>query len=111
VSRGTPPLARQTHLLLVILGVYLFAQVIAKQYPALGQAITLAVTLPIPSGALFWWFTQRIDRYAKQPAKLMLITLAPRVIRTAFDGFILGAFIGLGFQLPEDVAYATTAEW
>ena len=156
------------YLLLVMLGVYLFAQVIAKQYPAFGQAITLAVTLLIPYGALFWWFTQRIDRYAKLPAKLMvaafvwggfaatwamaasandaarslyakvfgqtwalnwgagltapfteelakgagllmLITLAPRVIRTAFDGFILGAFIGLGFQLLEDVAYATTA--
>ena len=40
---------------------------------------------------------------------MLLITLAPRVIRTAFDGFILGAFIGLGFQLLEDVAYATTA--
>src|SRR6476646_9533647 len=137
-----------------MLGVYLFAQVIARQYPAFGQAITLAVTLLIPYGALFWWFTQRIDRYAKLPAKLMvaafvwggfaatwamaasandsarsiyaklfgqtwalnwgaglllLITLAPRVIRTAFDGFILGAFIGLGFQLLEDVAYATTA--
>lgn len=142
------------YILLVMLGVVLFAQVIARQYPAFGQAITLAVTLLIPYGALFWWFTQRIDRYAKLPAKLMvaafvwggfaatwamaasandsarsiyaklfgqtwalnwgaglllLITLAPRVIRTAFDGFILGAFIGLGFQLLEDVAYATTA--
>ena len=60
------------YLLLVMLGVYLFAQVIAKQYPAFGQAITLAVTLLIPYGALFWWFTQRIDRYAKLPAKLMV---------------------------------------
>lgn len=156
------------YLLLVTLGVFLFAEVIASQYPAFGQAITLAVTLLIPYSALFWWFTQRIDRYAKLPAKLMvaafvwggfaatwamaatandaarslyaklfgqtwalnwgagltapfteelakgaglllLITLAPRVIRTAFDGFILGAFIGLGFQILEDVSYATTA--
>ena len=31
------------------------------------------------------------------------------MIRTAFDGFILGAYIGLGFQLIEDVAYAMTS--
>lgn len=156
------------YLVLVTLGVLLFSEVMIGQYPAFGQGITVAVTLLIPYGSLFWWFTQRIDRYAKLPAKLMvaafvwggfaatwamaasandasrslyaklfgqtwalnwsagltapfteelsksaglllLITLAPRVIRTAFDGFILGAFIGLGFQILEDVAYATTA--
>jgi RsiW-degrading membrane proteinase PrsW (M82 family) len=37
---------------------------------------------------------------------LLLIALASRLVRTAFDGFILGAFIGLGFQIFEDVLYA-----
>jgi RsiW-degrading membrane proteinase PrsW (M82 family) len=128
----------------------------------------LAVTSFAIYAALFWWFTQHIDHYAKLPAKLMvvaflwggfaatwmmaanandailalyaksfgqtwalnwvaglsapfteetakgsglllLIALAPRQVRTAFDGFILGAFIGLGFQIIEDIAYAMTS--
>jgi hypothetical protein len=35
--------------------------------------------------------------------------LAQRHVRTAFDGFILGAFIGLGFQIVEDITYAMTS--
>ncbi|OMC40699.1 hypothetical protein A5740_24150 [Mycobacterium sp. GA-1841] len=115
--------------------------------------------------AVFWWLTQRADRYTELPAKLMiaallwggfaatwamaavansalgdlygkelgqrwaldwsaglsapvteelakgaglllLIALARRIIRTAFDGFIVGLLIGLGFQILEDVSYA-----
>ena len=37
---------------------------------------------------------------------LLLIALVPRAVATAFDGFILGAFIGLGFQIVEDLTYA-----
>jgi membrane-bound metal-dependent hydrolase YbcI (DUF457 family) len=33
------------------------------------------------------------------------VALAPRVVRTPFDGFVLGVLIGLGFQLTEDVSY------
>ena len=40
---------------------------------------------------------------------LLLIAMAPRQVRTAFDGFILGAFIGLGFQIIEDITYAMTS--
>jgi RsiW-degrading membrane proteinase PrsW (M82 family) len=36
---------------------------------------------------------------------LLLIFIAPRVIRTPFDGFMLGAFVGLGFQVTENVSY------
>ena len=35
--------------------------------------------------------------------------MAQRHVRTAFDGFILGAFIGLGFQIVEDILYAMTS--
>ena len=35
----------------------------------------------------------------------LLIAIAPRVVRTAFDGFVLGAFLGLGFQIVEDISY------
>ncbi|THV28456.1 PrsW family intramembrane metalloprotease [Glycomyces paridis] len=117
---------------------------------------------------LFWWFTARIDRYARQPlvlvvaafvwggfaaawgialsandavlnlygklfgsafqsdfgagltapfteelAKgsgvLLLLFIAPRVVRTAYDGFILGAFVGLGFEIIEDISYGLNA--
>lgn len=156
------------YLALVGIGVLVFAATLAREYDAYGQAIGLAVTLFAIYAALFWWFTTHIDRYAKLPAKLMviaflwggfaatgamaanandaildlygktfgqvwalnwgaglaapfteetakgsglllLIALAPRQVRTAFDGLILGAFIGLGFQIAEDVTYAMTS--
>jgi RsiW-degrading membrane proteinase PrsW (M82 family) len=156
------------YLLLVGIGFLVFISTLAHEYDAYGEAIGLAVTSFTIYAALFWWFTQHIDRYANLPAKLMavaflwggfaatsamaanandailalygktfgqvwalnwgaslaapfteesakgsglllLIALAPRQIRTAFDGFILGAFIGLGFQIVEDITYAMTS--
>ena len=156
------------YLMMVGIGVFLFVSTLAREYDAYGQAIALAVTSFTVYAALFWWFTQHIDHYAKLPAKLMviaflwggfaatwamaanansallalygkicgqvwalnwgaalsapfteelakgsglllLIALAPRHVRTAFDGLILGAFIGLGFQILEDISYAMTS--
>jgi RsiW-degrading membrane proteinase PrsW (M82 family) len=36
---------------------------------------------------------------------LVMLGLAPRLIRSAYDAFIVGAFIGLGFQVWENVLY------
>jgi protease PrsW len=161
-------LAFWAYLLLVVSGTATFVSALTRSYDAYPQAITVAVVLFALYGAVFGWFTQHIDRYARQPVKLMvvafvwggfaatwamaahandairalyakglgqawsfdwgaglaapfteeiakgaglvlLIAMAPRLIRTAFDGFILGAFIGLGFQIVEDVAYAMTS--
>ena len=49
------------------------------------------------------------EEWAKGFGLLLLIGLAPRQVRTAFDGFILGAFIGLGFQIIEDIPYVLTS--
>ena len=49
------------------------------------------------------------EELAKGSGLLLLIAMAPRQVRTAFDGFILGAFIGLGFQIIEDITYALTS--
>jgi RsiW-degrading membrane proteinase PrsW (M82 family) len=155
------------YLMLVGIGIFVFVSTLAGEYDAYGEAIALAVTSFAIYAALFWWFTQYIDHYAKLPAKLMvvaflwggfaaiamaanansailalygkafgqawalnwgaglaapfteetakgsglllLIALAPRQVRTAFDGLILGAFIGLGFQIVEDISYAMTS--
>ena len=156
------------YLMQVGIGILVFVSTLAREYDAYGEAIGLAVTSFAIYAALFWWFTQHIDRYAKLPAKLMvvaflwggfaatgamaananhailalyakvfgqvwalnwgaglaapfteepakgsglllLIALAPRQVRTAFDGLILGAFIGLGFQIVEDISYAMTS--
>jgi RsiW-degrading membrane proteinase PrsW (M82 family) len=156
------------YLMLVGIGIFVFLSTLADEYDAYGEAIALAVTSFAIYAALFWWFTQYIDHYAKLPAKLMvvaflwggfaatgamaanansailalygkvfgqawalnwgaglaapfteetakgsglllLIALAPRQVRTAFDGLILGAFIGLGFQIVEDISYAMTS--
>ena len=49
------------------------------------------------------------EEWAKGSGLFLLIAMAPRQIRTAFDGFIMGAFIGLGFQITEDITYALTS--
>lgn len=153
------------YLFLVASGVLTFFSMLASTSGAYGRAIAVAVVSFTLYGAVFWWFTRHIDRYARQPIKLivvaflwggfaatwvmaasandalrsiyakavgqawsldwgaglaapfteeiakglgllLLIALAPRLVRTAFDGFILGAFLGLGFQIIEDIAYA-----
>ncbi|BBX48767.1 PrsW family intramembrane metalloprotease [Mycobacterium cookii] len=161
-------LAFWAYLGLVGIGILNFISTLAREYNAYGEAIGLAVTSFAIYAGLFWWFTDRVDHYAKLPHKLMviaflwggfaatgtmaanandailalysktfgqvwalnwgpglaapfteelakgsglllLIALAQRQIRTAFDGFILGAFIGLGFQIVEDISYAMTS--
>jgi protease PrsW len=46
------------------------------------------------------------EELAKGAGVLLLLVLAPRLIRSPFDGLILGAFIGLDFQISEDISYA-----
>lgn len=58
------------------------------------------------SAALTAPFTEEI---AKGAGFVLILLLAPRVVRTAFDGAIIGAFIGLGFQVFEDLLYAVSA--
>jgi RsiW-degrading membrane proteinase PrsW (M82 family) len=46
------------------------------------------------------------EELAKGAGVLLLLTLAPQLIRSPFDGLVLGAFVGLGFQIVEDISYA-----
>jgi protease PrsW len=46
------------------------------------------------------------EELAKGAGVLLLLTLAPRLIRSPFDGLIVGALVGLGFQISEDISYA-----
>ncbi|EME23176.1 PrsW family intramembrane metalloprotease [Rhodococcus triatomae] len=161
-------LAFWVYVVLVAIGAVSFTRYVGGQAPAYGEALIVATVLFALYCALFWWFTQRIDRYAHQSWKLivlafvwgafaapwamaanantpmleiwgklfgqawaadwgagltapfteeiskglgllLLIAIAPRLVRTAFDGFVLGAFIGLGFQILEDIQYALTS--
>ena len=45
------------------------------------------------------------EEWGKALGLVLLIGLAPRLVRSAYDGFLIGAFIGLGFQVFEDVLY------
>ncbi|TQS41330.1 PrsW family intramembrane metalloprotease [Cryptosporangium phraense] len=45
------------------------------------------------------------EEWSKGLGLILLIGLAPRLVRSAYDGFIIGAYIGLGFQVFEDVLY------
>lgn len=47
-----------------------------------------------------------VEESAKFAGFLILMSLAPRLVRTVNDGLVLGAFIGLGFQIFEDTLYA-----
>lgn len=160
-------LAFWVYLVVVGYGVLIMSRYITAGTNRYGSVISASVILFALYGALFWWFTHRIDRYAGQSAKLivtgfvwgafgaitmasfantpilslwskaisqrwsldwgagltapfteefakglgllLLIALAPRLVASAFDGFILGAFIGLGFQIVEDITYAVGA--
>ena len=46
------------------------------------------------------------EELAKGAGVLLLLVLAPGLVRSPFDGLILGAFVGLGFQISEDISYA-----
>jgi RsiW-degrading membrane proteinase PrsW (M82 family) len=45
------------------------------------------------------------EEFGKALGLVLLIGLAPRLVRSAYDGFVIGAFTGLGFQVFEDVLY------
>ncbi len=45
------------------------------------------------------------EELGKAAGLLLLVLLAPRLIRTAFDGLLVGSFLGLGFQVVENVIY------
>lgn len=45
------------------------------------------------------------EETSKAAGFILLLALAPRLVRTVNDGLVLGAFIGLGFQLFENVTY------
>ena len=50
-----------------------------------------------------------VEESAKGVGVVMLVLLAGRVVRTSYDGFILGAYVGLGFQVFEDWLYGVNA--
>ena len=50
-----------------------------------------------------------VEESSKAIVFLLLLGLAPRVIRTVSDGLIVGAYVGLGFQVIEDMFYAQNA--
>ncbi len=86
-----------------------------------GIAATFWIALPANSALLDIWtkiggtsfaanwaagLTAPIDEeFAKAVGLILLIGLASRLVRSAYDGFIIGAFIGLGFEVFEDVLY------
>lgn len=42
---------------------------------------------------------------AKALGFVVILGLAPKLVRSAYDAFVIGAFIGLGFQIWENVLY------
>lgn len=86
-----------------------------------GFAATFAIALPANTALLSIYtktisasFTQDwgaglVAPFSEELGKgigiLLLMAIAPYIIRSPFDGFVVGAFVGLGFQLSEDVLY------
>lgn len=46
-----------------------------------------------------------VEESSKGVAFLLIMGLAPVVVRTVYDGLIVGAYTGLGFQVLEDMLY------
>ncbi|UTX52484.1 PrsW family intramembrane metalloprotease [Leucobacter aridicollis] len=59
------------------------------------------------------WAAGLIAPFTEETAKLcgflLIMGLAPKLVRTANDGLLIGAFIGLGFAVFEDFLYAVNA--
>ena len=59
------------------------------------------------------WGAGAAAPFTEESAKLcgfiLLMGLAPRLVRTANDGLVIGAFIGLGFAAFEDFLYAANS--
>jgi RsiW-degrading membrane proteinase PrsW (M82 family) len=89
-----------------------------------GIAATFCVALPANTALMEIWakvggsafagtwaagLTAPIDEeWSKALGLVLLIGLAPRLVRSAYDGFLIGAFVGLGFQVFEDISYVYT---
>jgi RsiW-degrading membrane proteinase PrsW (M82 family) len=58
------------------------------------------------------WGTGLTAALTEEPAKattlVLLLGLAPRLVRSPYHGLMIGAFAGLGFQIVEDIQYAYT---
>jgi RsiW-degrading membrane proteinase PrsW (M82 family) len=67
----------------------------------LGKTISLEFMQVWSAGATAPWS----EEIVKLLPVVLMIGLAPRVMRCAFDGLIIGAISGLAFQVFEDVAY------
>jgi len=78
-------------------------------YNANNAVLTLYAKLFGHDWAMAWGagltapFTEEI---AKVTALVLLIGLGSRLVRSPYDGFVIGAFAGLGFQVTEDMLYA-----
>jgi RsiW-degrading membrane proteinase PrsW (M82 family) len=92
-----------------------------------GLAVPWAIALP-GNGALMSLYTKLfgqawaedwqagltaplIEESAKGIAFLLMLGLAPVAIRTVYDGLIVGAYVGLGFQVFEDLLYGKNAAY
>lgn len=49
------------------------------------------------------------EETAKAMGVVLLMTISPRLVRSPFDGFVLGTFVGLGFQMFENVSYVVNS--
>ncbi len=49
-----------------------------------------------------------VEETSKAAGFILLMGMAPRLIRSVYDGLFIGAFIGLGFEILEDVIYGIT---
>lgn len=52
-----------------------------------------------------------VEETSKGVVFLMLLSLAPVAIRTVYDGLIVGAYVGLGFQVLEDMLYGQNSAY
>jgi RsiW-degrading membrane proteinase PrsW (M82 family) len=77
---------------------------------AANQALLGLLAKTLGQSFAYDWGAALVAPVVEEPAKasgvVLLLALAPRLVRTARDGLVVGAFVGLGFQIAEDVTSA-----
>ncbi|WP_181783990.1 PrsW family intramembrane metalloprotease [Pseudonocardia pini] len=65
--------------------------------PAFGQSWSAGLTAPIT------------EEIIKATALVLVVGLAPRLVNSAYDGLVIGAYSGLGLQIAEDILYVVNS--
>jgi RsiW-degrading membrane proteinase PrsW (M82 family) len=85
-----------------------FAATFGLSFPGNNALLSIYGKVISPQWAATWgpaFTAPLVEESSKAAGIVLLIVMAPRLVRSAYDGLMLGAFVGLGFQVVENWWY------